>query len=148
MKKNIINNDVYYALAWSEVQKYDRFTSSRTLPVLPGIIGLFQDKTSRYVPLVYFECWREGLRDGLKNFMLPTPRYKTIRELIDPEELFFNYTVAEGPQKDLKDVLFWLIKTYKPLYNNSESFSDSGRYKNIHVKEIMRSPSDIIEKIP
>jgi len=131
MKKNIINNDVYYTLAWSQVLKYEKYSASRTLPVMPGIIGLFQDKTSRYVPLLYFECWREGLRDGLKNFMEPTPKFRELRKLIDPEELFFNFTIAEGTQKDLKDILYWLIQTYRPAYNNAESFSDSGRYKNI-----------------
>jgi hypothetical protein len=136
MKKDVFGVEVYYRLEWSPFFKYDKHQASRIMPNLPGIIGLYTKNQSVFEPVLLFECWRDGIRDGMKNFMDPIYyKFRDIRDSIDMEDIWISFTVVESSPQDLKDILFFLIKTYTPRFNNAGSFSDSRRYQSINVKE-------------
>jgi hypothetical protein len=50
--------------------------------------------------------------------------------------MFYRYCVVDTSPQDLRDIMFWLIKEYKPKLNDIKDFADSKRYMNIFVKEI------------
>ncbi len=149
MKKKVMGNDVYYTLAWSPVYKYDKHRASRIIPEMPGIVCLMYREASRYNYILFYSCWRDGCRMGIKKLLDPfLTNIPSVTSSIEESELYFKYTVVEGPIPDFNDILYWLINTYQPLYNNTETFKDSRRYRNIHVKELKKKEGEVIEKIP
>jgi hypothetical protein len=148
MKKTEINKDVYYTLAWSQVYRYDKYEALRILPELSGIFSLMYINQSVIKHLIFFNCWRDGCRVGLRRFLDPyNSLYPEIRDQIDNEKLFFKYTIVEGNIAETQDIMYWLIKTYTPRFNDYDNFKDSQRYKNIFINEIERNAENIIEKI-
>ncbi|MDR3237241.1 MAG: hypothetical protein LBT84_01925, partial [Spirochaetia bacterium] len=94
MEKRVIKQEAYYKIIWSPIEKYDRHLLTRLMPEMPGITGLFYKDDSGYAPVLFLECWRDGVRDGIKNFMDPIfIRYKEIRENIDMDEVYVSYTI-------------------------------------------------------
>jgi hypothetical protein len=136
MKKDVVGAEVYYRLEWSPFFRYDKHQASRIMPNLPGIIGLYTRNQSVFAPVLFFECWRDGVRDGMKNFLDPLYfRFRDIRGMIDMEDIWISFTIVESSPQDLKDILFFLIKAHTPRFNNAESFGDSRRYRSINIKE-------------
>ena len=139
MKKEIHRGNVHYTIDWSPHTDYDKFRV-RGLPDTPGIVELFH----RHAPgslesLIFLDCWREGLRTGIAMFMDPlVPRLEDIRTQICDLDLVYRFCPVETSPRDLKDILHWLIRTYKPKYNNHE-YSCSRRYDAIAVTETERS---------
>ena len=78
-----------------------------------------------------------GLRDGLRIFMDPNrKKFSDILEQIRELELMYMYTIIDTTPRDIQDILFFLINTYKPPFNNTSTFKDSGRFRGINVKEL------------
>lgn len=149
MVKKIIGKDVYYHLAWSPVHKYDRYNASRVLPELSGIISLFYIGKKGPEHLLIYGCWRDGCRVAMKKLLTLDPftqRLPEITRTIDTERLYYRYTIVDTNPKDMQDILFWLIKTYTPEYNNAEAFEDSQRYENIAVKESDMRADQAVER--
>ena len=48
----------------------------------------------------------------------------------------------------MQDVMFWLIRTYKPEFNALEGFGDSKRYRNISIREMDLGENSVIERLP
>ncbi len=148
MKKQINGRDSYYIIAWSPYYKYDKYTAMKILPHLAGIICLSHQVKNNMEHLFFFNCWRDGLQTGLKKAMDPEfSKYKALFEKYPPGTLHYRYTEVDTGYKDIEDILFWLIRTYRPAYNN-HNYEDSKRYVNINVKEIDRNPDSVTEKIP
>ncbi len=149
MKKKIMGPDAYYSIAWSPVYKYDKHAASRIIPEMPGIICLMYLKENRYEYILFYNSWRDGCRMGIKKimdtFLTDIP---AITSALEESVLYYKYTVVEGPIPDFQDILYWLITTYQPRYNNTETFKDSRRYKNIYVKELRMQKGEVIERIP
>ena len=146
MKKMILKDEAYYQIEWSPFMKYDRHTLARLMPDVSGLTGFFYKKHDKYIPTLFLECWRDGLRDGIKNFMEPFfIKYKDLREKVDMEEVHISYTIITTSTKDLRDILFYLIRTYKPA-NNSQLFTHSGRYQNVHVSEKQSTSFDGLDE--
>jgi hypothetical protein len=148
MKRTVIGKDIYYTLAWSQIYPYDRFEAMRKMPELAGIISLLYMSQSRPDYLIFYSCHRDGCRVGFKKFMDPqaTPYPSIIKEL-DPYRLYYKFTIIdEGNIKDMQDIMYWLIRTYHPRYNEA-TFKDSQRFGNIYINEVERSKDDVVEKI-
>jgi hypothetical protein len=148
MKKTVIGKEVYYTLAWSPIYPYDRFDAPRKMPELGGIICLLYRNQSKIDYLIFYSCYREGCRVGFKKFMDPdTTRHPEIIKELDLTRLYYKYTVVdEGTIQDMQDIMYWLIRTYHPLYNE-DTFKDSQRFKDICVNEVERSKDDVVEKL-
>ena len=149
MKKHVIKNDVYYSIAWSPLYQYDKYSARRILPELSGIVSLLYVKNNRPDYLIFYSCWRDGCRVGLRKLL--DPDFTFLPELLNDLEfdyLYYKYTVVDGKLNDMQDVMYWLINTYNPKFNNAEGFTDSKRYSNISIKEFEMGKDDVVEKIP
>ncbi len=135
MKKIIRSENAFYSISWSPFEKYDRHILTRIMPELPGITGLFYQEKGKYVPVLFLECWRDGIRGGIKNFMDPVfQKFRGLRESVDIEKVWISFTVITSSASDLADILYCLINTYRPELN-SLLFTHSGRYKNVYLSE-------------
>jgi hypothetical protein len=136
MKTTAVDENVYYEIEWSEPYKYDRISAGRILPDMPGILMFTEMKGKDHYPLFLFASWREGLRSGMKNLM--DDMFSKMPDTaihLKSADLYYCYTVIDTSPLDMKDILFWLIRTYTPEYNNAETFKDSKRFTEIAVKE-------------
>ena len=136
MKKITADNSVVYDVEWSKPFQYDRFSASRVLPEMPGILFFSEKRGNDYHPLLIFASWREGLRGGIRNLFdeMFSAMPKTAAEL-RKKKLFYRYAVVDSSPLDMKDILFWLIRTYEPEFNSFSEFTDSHRYEQIAVNE-------------
>jgi hypothetical protein len=143
MKKDIRERDVYYSINWSRLFEYDKHEARRVLPELPGILWI-QNKINRKMETsLFYACWRDGLRVGLSKLMDDLVlQHNDLREKLIEHDLYFKYSVVDTHPKDIQDIMFWLIKEYKPSLNDKAGFSDSKRYMNIYVKETEDSPDN------
>jgi hypothetical protein len=142
MKKAIRDKNVYYSIDWSRLFVYDKYEARRVLPELPGIIWV-QNKIERRIETsLFYACWRDGLRVGFSKLMDDLVlRHNDLREQLIQYDMFYKYCVVDTNPKDLRDIMFWLIKEYKPRLNDIKEFQDSKRYMNIFVKEVEDKPS-------
>ena len=148
MRKDIIGNSAYYIIAWSPLYAYEKYDAIKIVPQLPGIMSLSQAVNSKMETLLFYNCWRDGLLAGLKKAMDPiVPHFDRIFRQIPKEGIYYRYTEVDSNYKDIQDILFWLISTYRPRFNDP-AFPDSKRYANINVKEINRDGTSVVEKIP
>ncbi|HNV45962.1 MAG TPA: hypothetical protein PKJ16_02900, partial [Spirochaetota bacterium] len=68
MKKKTDESGAYYTIMWSKMYKYDKYEAQRILPELTGILCLLEKKDSRDPrPILFYNCWREGLKIAIKN---------------------------------------------------------------------------------
>ena len=149
MRKKVDGKNVFYTIAWTPLVPYDRFNASRFLPELPGIAEIIGIQGSEEKTLMFLECWREGLRSGLKGLLeADSPAFRDIRRKLNEYDLVFRFTEVTSSPHDMKDIMYWLIQETLPPFNNADGFSDTGRYRSINVKEINRSGEDVIERIP
>jgi hypothetical protein len=148
MKKTIIGNDIYYTLAWTPIYRYDRFEASRIMPELGGIISLLYRNQSKIDYLIFYSCHRDGCRVGFKKFMDPAfTRYPEIVKELDLTRLYYKFSIIdEGNVLDVQDILYWLIRTYRPRYNET-GFKDTQRFDNIYLNEVSRGEDDVVERI-
>ncbi len=135
-KKIFRENDVYYKIEWSRIFKYDRISATRILPELSGILCIMHRIKREFVPILFFACWREGCRVGIKKLLDDLMcKHPHLRDEIIKEDVYYRYTIVDTKAKDMHDIMFWLMKEYKPELNDHENYEDSQRYKNIHINE-------------
>lgn len=149
MKKKEVNDGVLYTIAWSPLHKYDKYSITKIIPELPGIV-LLMENVPRNQPrkLLYFSCWRDGLRIGLKNLMDPIfTRHPALSSRLQGRDLYYMYTVVDTTPRDMQDILWWLIQTYKPELNDNENYTDSQRFTNISVREEDLPPDAVVERL-
>lgn len=148
MKKEVRNNDAYYTIAWTPLYKYDKYEAGRLMSDLAGIVSLHEKNGDLYENIIFFGCWRDGCRVGMKKLLDPDlSPLKELQKSIDITKLYYRFTVVDTTPSDMADILFWLIKTYGARHNNSE-FSDSKRYMSINVKELALGADEVVENIP
>lgn len=137
MEVKILNkNEVCYDISWSKLFEYDRISATRILPELSGIICIYHKIKGRYQPIMFFACWRDGCRVGLKKLLDEfLSKHQDLRNIILQDDVYYKYAVVDTKPKDMKDVMFWLIQEYKPALNDYRNYTDSKRYRNIYVKE-------------
>lgn len=149
MHKEIRGNTAYFTLYWSKQHKYDRYNVMRVLPELPGIINLQTiNEKNKIEDLIYFICWRDGLRLGLAKLLDPMrTKVRGFPQAVNTSNLLYRYCEVNTNMMDMKDILHFLIRAYKPAFN-ARGFPDSGRYKNIFVQEDYLGDEDVVEKVP
>lgn len=136
MIKKTSGNDVYYSIEWSRVIEYEKYSATRIIPELSGIVRLMHKKNNRYKDVLLYACWRDGCRVGLKKLMDDLiDKHNDIRERLMEDDIYYCFTVIDTNPKDMQDIMFWLIKEYKPVLNDLKNFDDSKRYRNINMKE-------------
>lgn len=136
MIKKTSGNDVYYSIEWSRVIEYDKYSATRIIPELSGIVRLMHKKNNRYTDILLYACWRDGCRVGLKKLMDELiDQHNDIREKLMEDDVYYCFTVIDTSPKDMQDIMYWLIKEYKPALNDVKNFDDSKRYRNINIKE-------------
>ncbi|MDY6967106.1 MAG: hypothetical protein SVR08_00420 [Spirochaetota bacterium] len=149
MKKSILKDDVFYTVVWSPLIPYDKYRAGG-IPEMPGLICLLQKNPHQnFEYLLFYSCWRDGLRMGLKNLL--DPNYSIIPELIKTvieNKIVYKYSTIDSSPLDMKDIMYWMIKEYQPIYNNVMDYEDTKRYKNIYVREMLMEDNDIKEKLP
>lgn len=147
MEKNVKGDSVYYDIAWSPISEYDKYRALG-IPEMPGIVCLMaRESVDLYEYLLFYSCWRSGIRKGLKDITdVNYRRFPGIIKHIEDKNLYYKYTVVDSNVKDLNDIMYWLIKEYEPLYN-SPDFIDSQRYRDIYMKEIELGETAVVEKI-
>jgi len=150
MKKTVVNDDVFYTIAWSRLIEYDKHSASRILPEMPGILCLLERLPRGAMKyLIFYGCWRDGLRMALKNFLDPDfTKFPAINAGLKGRSMFYRYTVVDTSMQDMQDIMFWLIRTYTPEFNAVEGFEDSRRYKNISIREMDLGEDSVIERLP
>lgn len=145
MKKIVSGNNAIYRIAWSPVHKYEKYDAMKIVTELPGIICLMH-KVRKIEIQIFYSCWRDGCRGGLKKFMDPeVTAFPEILENISKRDIYYKYTVIEGNIADMKDIMYGLIYLYEPVYN-SDHFKDSGRYRQVKLIETERSLDNVVEK--
>jgi hypothetical protein len=146
MKKKIIRDSVYYDIAWSPLYTYDKYDAMKRLPELAGILAFFEKGPAGVESLLFYTCWRDGLRVGMRRLIDPayTPQ-KEITEKLNSYNLSYRYTVVDSSPGDMSDILAWLIGGYKPLLN-SPDYNGSGRYDKFFVRETELKPDQVVEK--
>ncbi|MCU0847052.1 MAG: hypothetical protein MUD12_04120 [Spirochaetes bacterium] len=148
MKKTAIGKDAYYHIAWSPVHKYDKYSATRIVPDLAGIFCLLGKEGDRFRYLIFYSCWRDGCRVGLKKFLdQDMSKHIEIVRQLDFNNLYFRFTVIEESLKDMQDIMYWLVQTYSPEFNNAEGIQDSKRYASIYLKETEIEGDSIIERL-
>lgn len=148
MKKDVRGQDVYYSLAWSQLYKYDRYSVIRIVPEMAGIVSICYVHDNRIEYLMFYSCWRDGCRIGLKKLLDPLfSKFNWMIKELDFDELYYKYTVVDTSIADMQDIMYWLLATYETKYNNPEGIEDSQRYKNIHLKESTMKKDQVIERL-
>jgi hypothetical protein len=136
MKKDTRGQDVYFSINWSRLFTYDKYEARRVLPELPGIIWIQHKIGKTMETALFYACWRDGLRVGLSKLMDDLVlKHNDLREKLIQYDMFFRYCVVDTSPGDLRDIMFWLIKEYKPTLNDRKDFQDTKIYINIFVKE-------------
>ena len=110
---------------------------------------LFRSERREPEYLIFYGCWREGLRITTRNFFDPIfSQHTDIVEQLHDRKLLYKYAVIDTTPKDVKDVMYWLINHYKPLFNDDAGFKDSKRYKHIYVRELVMEKGEMGKRIP
>jgi len=151
MIKKVIKEDAFYTLAWSVAYKYDKYNASRVLPELAGILSFFYIGKKGREHLLFYGCWRDGCREGMRKLLSNDPMIQRLPDIIrqiDIDMLYYRYTIVDTTYKDMQDIMYWLISTYRPKFNDKAAFSDSKRYRDIAVKETEMRDDQVVERFP
>ena len=148
MEKNVKGDNVYFQIAWSPVARFDKY-KALGIPDIPGLICLLSEISASQIEyLLFYSCWRNGLRKGLREITNPLVSiFPGIIGQVKNNTLLYKYTVIDRSVQDMNDVMYWLIKEYLPVYNNSVDFCDSKRYREIYMKESWMKDGDTVERI-
>ncbi len=147
MEKNVIGEDVFFQIAWSPTNQFDKYRALG-IPEMSGLICMLNKIENKADPeyLIFYSCWRDGLRKGLKDITDPDrKRFPDIIKCIEEDALLYKYTVIDSKIGDMNDIMYWLIREYAPILNNTVDFCDSKRYKHIYLKEFVMDDKDVIE---
>lgn len=149
MKKTEMREDVLYTIAWSRPHKWDKYEAHTIVPEMPGIVALCYMIQDEPQYLMFYSCWRDGCRLGLKRLVREDfTRFPELLKQLDLTRLHYRFTVIDTKPKDIQDILFWLLKNYQPQFNNHQTYEDSKRYRNISVTEMTMNAEDTVERLP
>lgn len=135
MEKVIKDKNVYYDITWSQTKNCNRH-SVLGIPSMPGIACLFQEKQNVITYLLFYACWKSGVRNGIRDLLDPGfSQFPELIELSEKKDLKYKYAIVDTHYLDMQDIMYWLIKEYNPILNNLKDFTDSKRYKDIYLME-------------
>ena len=141
-------DSVYYTIAWSKVYPFDKYSASRIIPELAGLLYFtrqWDDRDGK--PLFIYGCWRDGLRMGFKLLFDPMfSKLPGIAHSLLEAPLFFKFTVVDTTPMDLKDVMSNLISRYRPDFNSAD-YAPSNRFSAVYVKETKMREGDVSGRV-
>ena len=150
MKKKIYQDEVLYTLAWSPVYQFDKYSITKIIPELAGIVAVMEKHSEEtYHYMLFYSCWRDGMRLGLKNLFDPIfTRHPDLAKAMEGRQLWYKYTVVDSNPFDLQDILWWLIQSYEQELNDIKNYEHSKRYRNIYVREMVLDKETVVERLP
>lgn len=132
--KVIRDQDVFYTIPWTPLRIADRHEIALRVPALAGLFEIFWEDEKKRLHLFSLEpAWYGGLRAKLAE-KLDTDFEKNPwrRTILLNYRLHYRYVFLDS-WDDVKDLMCIFLQIYQPHLG---ILSSSGRYKNIHIKEI------------
>ncbi len=59
-----------------------------------------------------------------------------LTESLADREMYYKYCVVDTNPSDMKDIMYYLIRTHSPELNDFRAVEDSKRYRDICVDEV------------
>lgn len=127
------NNEGYYNLYWSHLQKADKYSVNASFPALSGLYELYyQDEQKVMNLLTIGQGWRSGIRSQLREDIEPSIfKSMELRRILEDCPLYCRYTLSDI-DKDIQDVLWFLNQMY---FGNKHNVHSSNRFKKIYLNE-------------
>jgi len=127
------NENIYYTVEWSPLEKAERYSIIRKVPAVAGIFEVYwMDENSRLRLFIVQKTIYGGLRSEIRRVTDPElcPDEKA-KKIIGEKALWYRYAPANSA-KTMDDVIWFFMETYFP---GEIKTKHSGRYKNIFLKE-------------
>ncbi|MDR1893323.1 MAG: hypothetical protein LBQ61_01355 [Spirochaetales bacterium] len=132
--KQVVEETVYYTLAWSGLAKVDKFEIIKKVPAMSGIFQLFyEDKYKKPIIMYMARVWYGGLRAILREITDPLLTGDVNRrQVLETRSCYYRYTQVAS-QEDMEDLIHYLGLRILPP---SQVPPPSGRFEEIYVQEI------------
>jgi hypothetical protein len=136
MQKQIIKDNIYYNVIWSQPAVFDRHMIMG-IPGMAGIVCVFRKRHDVTDYLLFYASWKSGVRNGARDLLDPNhSQFPQLIKMSEKKELMFKYCIVDTNPLDMQDIMYWLISEYLAEFNNSEDFTDSKRYREIYLLEM------------
>jgi len=126
-------DQAYFTLYWSKLTKADKYTITTSVPSVSGLYELYyEDYEKRLNLLTINTAWLGGLRSQIREDIEPDfNKPKNLRIVLENLPIYYRFSMSDVSE-DIQDVVWFLNQTY---FGEKSKVHDSGRYKNIFVKE-------------
>jgi hypothetical protein len=126
---------VYFTVRWSRLILADKYGIITTVPSVAGIYELYSMDEKKKLNLFHVaSVWFGGLRHELRVRTDPELEQDLARRrILEDRDCYYRYSLIENSD-DMADILFFFNRTYFP--HTEPRFKPSGRYTQIHVKEL------------
>jgi hypothetical protein len=140
VEKQVEENQAYYTLFWSPLQKVDKYRIITTVPQRSGISEIYyMDAHHRIHRMSITRVWYGGLRSQLRRDTDPDlVTDDRVRHYLQEYDCYYRYTLSES-FKDMVDLLYFFATTYHPSQGIPPH---SGRYEHIFLDEV--APDKIV----
>jgi hypothetical protein len=134
IEKLIQDNNVYYTVFWSRLEKAERYKIITVVPSVAGIFELYYEDKYKKLNLFHIsKAWYGGLRNWLRKITDPDlEEDEKRREILEQYDCYYRYTIVPS-YADMSDILFFFADIYLP---HRHKITDSGRFDNIFVNEV------------
>jgi len=134
IEKLIQDDNVYYTVFWSRLEKAERYKIITSVPSVAGIFELYYEDKYKKLNLFHIsKAWYGGLRNWLRKITDPDlEEDEKRREILEQYDCYYRYTVVPS-YADMSDILFFFADTYLP---HRHKVTASGRFDNIFVNEV------------
>jgi hypothetical protein len=127
------DDQAYFTLYWSRLTKADKYTITTSVPSVSGLYELYYEDYEKQLNLLTINtAWLGGLRSQIRQDIEPDfNKPKNLRIVLENLPIYYRFSMSEISE-DIQDVVWFLNQTY---FGDKSKVHDSGRYKNIFVKE-------------
>lgn len=127
------DDQAYFTLYWSKLTKADKYTITTSVPSVSGLYELYYEDYEKQLNLLTINtAWLGGLRSQIRQDIEPDfNKPKNLRIVLENLPIYYRFSMSDVSE-DIQDVVWFLNQTY---FGEKSKVHDSGRYKNIFVKE-------------